>query len=101
CARFASAVAAAVAAGMDVINLSVGEPGIDPSRDLVVQAIAGAAKAGVVTTVAAGNEFDSVGRGSIGSPGSASAAITAAAASKSDLIAYFSSSGPTPIGLQF
>jgi len=99
--EIAAAVDAAVADGMDVINLSIGEPGIDPRRDLVVQAIAGAAKAGVVTTVAAGNEFDSVGRGSIGSPGTASAAITAAAASKSDLIAYFSSSGPTPVGLQF
>jgi subtilisin family serine protease len=99
--EIAAAIEAAVADGMDVINLSIGEAGIDLSRDVVVQAIAGAARAGVVATVAAGNEFDSVGRGSIGSPGTAPAAITVAAASKTDQIAYFSSSGPTPIGLQF
>jgi subtilisin family serine protease len=99
--EIAAAVESAVADGMDVINLSLGEAGIDPSRDVVAQAIAGAARAGVVVTVAAGNEFDSVGRGSIGSPGTAPAAITVAAASKSSLIAYFSSAGPTPVGLQF
>jgi len=99
--EIAAAIEAAVADGMDVINLSLGESGIDPSRDVVVQAIDGAARAGVVTTVAAGNEYDAAGRGTIGSPGTAPAAITAAAASKTDVIAFFSSSGPTPIGLQF
>jgi subtilisin family serine protease len=99
--EIAAAVEAAVADGMDVINLSLGEAGMVPSRDVVVQAIAGAAQAGVVTTVAAGNEFDSVGRGSIGSPGTAPAAITVAAASKADQIAFYSSSGPTPLGIQF
>jgi subtilisin family serine protease len=99
--EIAAAIEAAVADGMDVINLSLGEPGIDPARDVVVKAIAGAARAGVATTVAAGNEFDSVGRGSIGSPGTAPAAITVAAASRTGQIASFSSSGPTPIGLQF
>ena len=64
---------------MDVINLSLGEPEIEPSRDLVVAAINAAADAGVVPAIAAGNEFDDFGHGSISSPGSAAKAITAAA----------------------
>ena len=56
---------------MDVINLSLGEPEIEPSRDIVVKAIDGAAQAGVVPAIAAGNDFDGFGRGSVGSPGSA------------------------------
>ncbi len=64
---------------MDVINLSLGEPEIEPSRDLVVAAIDAAADAGVVPVIAAGNDFDEYGRGSVSSPGSAAKAITAAA----------------------
>jgi len=89
----------AVLDGMDVINLSLGEPEITPSRDIVVQAIDAAADAGVVPVVAAGNEFDVLGPGSINSPGSAPQAITAAAATKSGLIAEFSSGGPAPVSL--
>src|SRR5581483_2415572 len=85
--------------GMDVINLSLGEAEIEPSRDLVVAAINGAADAGVVPTIAAGNDFDDFGRGSISSPGSASKAITAAAVSKQLVVASFSSGGPSPISL--
>jgi subtilisin family serine protease len=99
--EIAAAIEAAVTDGMDVINLSISEPEIAPSRDVVVKAIAGAAQAGVVSAAAAGNSFDVYGRGSIESPASGSAAITAAAASKDDQIAYFSASGPTPISLQF
>src|SRR5262249_44357315 len=40
------------------------------------------------------------GRGSVSSPGNAPEAISAAAATKGDVIAPFSSSGPTPISLQ-
>ena len=47
-AEIAAAIEAAVADGMNVINLSLGEPEIEPSRDIVVQAIDAAAKAGVV-----------------------------------------------------
>jgi subtilisin family serine protease len=90
----------AVLDGMDVINLSLGEPEITPSRDVVVQAIDAAADAGVVPVIAAGNEFDAMGPGSIDSPGSAPKAITAAAASKSGLIADFSSGGPAPVSLR-
>jgi subtilisin family serine protease len=98
--EIAKGIEAAVADGMDVINLSLGEPEIEPSRDLVVKAINGAAAAGVVPAIAAGNDFDSFGRGSIGSPGTAQGAITSGAASKSRAIASFSSGGPTPISLQ-
>ena len=99
------AVDAAVKDGMDVINLSFGEPEIAPTRDIVVQALNGAAQAGVVPVVAAGNEYEDFGRGSISSPGTAPRAITAAAVTGGvqtqtpDIIASFSSSGPTPYSL--
>ncbi len=95
----------AVKDGMNVINLSLGEPEIEPSRDIVVKAIDAAADAGVVPVIAAGNDFGEAGRGSVGSPGTAPKAITVAASTEgdsgpADVIAGFSSSGPTPISLQ-
>ena len=98
--EIAAGIEAAVKDGMDVINLSLGEAEIEPSRDLVVAAIDAAADAGVVPVIAAGNDFDDFGRGSIDSPGSAAKAITAAAVTKQLQIASFSSSGPTPVSLQ-
>ena len=98
--EIAAAIEAAVQDGMDVINLSIGEPEISPSRDLVVRAIDGASRAGVVTTVSAGNDFDGLGRGSVSSPGSAETAITVAAATLGRELAGFSSAGPTPISLR-
>jgi subtilisin family serine protease len=98
--EIAKGIEAAVADGMDVINLSLGEPEVQPSRDIVVKAINGAAQAGVVPAIAAGNDFDGFGRGSVGSPGTAALAITSAAATKGKVIASFSSGGPTPISLQ-
>jgi subtilisin family serine protease len=98
--EIAAAIEAAVRDGMDVINLSLGEPEIEPSRDLVVAAVDAAADAGVVPTIAAGNDFDEFGKGSVSSPGSAPKAITAAAVSKQLVVAGFSSSGPTPISLE-
>jgi subtilisin family serine protease len=104
--EIAAAIEAAVRDGMDVINLSLGEPEIEPSRDIVVKAINAAADANVVSTIAAGNDFDTAGRGSVGSPANAQGAITVAAASGGhsdstpDTIAGFSSSGPTPLSLQ-
>jgi subtilisin family serine protease len=98
-AEIAAAVEAAVKDGMDVINLSLGEAEIEQSRDVLVQAINAAADAGVVPAIAAGNDFDSFGRGSIGSPGTAPKAITSAAVSRTKLVASFSSSGPTPVSL--
>ena len=98
-AEIAAAIEAAVADGMNVINLSLGEPEVEPSRDLVVQAIDAAAAAGVVPVVAAGNDFSEFGYGSISSPGSARGAITVAAVDTSNTIAGFSSAGPTPVSL--
>ena len=45
-AEIAAAIEAAVADGMDVINLSLGEPEVEPKRDIVVTAIEGAARRG-------------------------------------------------------
>ncbi len=99
-AEIAAAIEAAVSDGMNVINLSLGEPEIEPSRDLVVQAIDAAAAAGVVPVVAAGNDFTDFGYGSVSSPGSAPGAITVAAVDATDQIAGFSSAGPTPVSLE-
>jgi subtilisin family serine protease len=98
--EIAAAIEAAVRDGMDVINLSIGEPEVEPSRDLVVKALNGAANAGVVPVVAAGNEFEEFGGGSISSPGSTPKAITVAASTDTREITTFSSAGPTPISLQ-
>ncbi len=98
--EIAAAIEAAVNDGMNVINLSLGEPEVEPSRDLVVKALEGAAAAGVVPVVAAGNDFEDFGRGSVGSPGSSPSAITVAASTKTGVIASFSSSGPTPVSVQ-
>jgi subtilisin family serine protease len=99
-AEIAAAIEAAVSDGMNVINLSLGEPEVNPARDLVVSAINAAAAAGVVPVVAAGNDFDQFGYGSIDSPGSASGAITVAASTVTKQITDFSSAGPTPVSLQ-
>jgi subtilisin family serine protease len=99
-AEIAAAIDAAVSDGMNVINLSLGEPEVEPSRDIVAQAIDGAAAAGVVPVVAAGNDFSDFGYGSIDSPGSAPGAITVAAVDSLDRIADFSSAGPTPVSLE-
>jgi subtilisin family serine protease len=103
--EIAAGIEAAVKDGMDVINLSLGEPEIEPSRDLVVQAINAAADAGVVPALAAGNDFDEYGNGSVGSPGTAAKAITAGSVASGrstpvDTISSFSSGGPTPVSLQ-
>jgi subtilisin family serine protease len=98
--EIAAAIEAAVNDGMNVINLSLGEPEVEPSRDLVVKALEGAAAAGVIPVVAAGNDFEDFGRGSVGSPGNAPSAITVAASTKAGVIASFSSSGPTPVSAQ-
>jgi subtilisin family serine protease len=103
--EIAAGIEQAVKDGMDVINLSLGEPEVEPSRDIVVKALDDAADAGVVPVVAAGNDFQDSGRGSVGSPATAPQAISVAASSggstgPADEIASFSSGGPTPISLQ-
>ena len=103
-AEIVAAIEAAVADGMDVINLSLGEPEVEPTRDLVALALDGAAAAGVVPVVAAGNDFDEFGRGSLASPGTSDRAITVAAVTEpngsTSSLASFSSSGPTPLSLR-
>ncbi|HEY4397768.1 MAG TPA: S8 family serine peptidase, partial [Acidimicrobiia bacterium] len=105
--EIAKAIDQAVADGMNVINLSIGEPEVEPRRDIVVRALDNAAAAGVVPVVAAGNDYDIAGLGSIGSPGNAPAAISVAASTmgngdgtRPDHIADFSSAGPTPVSLE-
>ena len=99
-AQIAAAIESAVSDGMNVINLSIGEPEISPQRDFVVHAIDAAAQAGVVPVIAADNQFDQYGYGSISSPANAPDAITVAATTVTDTIADFSSGGPTPVSLQ-
>ncbi|MFL5946072.1 MAG: S8 family serine peptidase [Gaiellaceae bacterium] len=104
--ELAAAVEAAVSDGMDVVNLSLGETDIEPTRDLLARALNAAADAGVVSTTAAGNSGE-LGAGSIDSPGSAAKTIAAAASTgghdsiEEDTIADFSSSGPAPYSLTF
>ena len=86
-AEIARAIDSAVGDGMDVLNLSLGEPEVGPGDDLVEQAISGAARAGVTTVVAAGNEGDEGGFGTISSPGSAADAITVAAVTNDRIFA--------------
>jgi minor extracellular serine protease Vpr len=98
--EIAAAIEAAVRDGMDVINLSLGQPEVEPSRDIVARALDGAADAGVVPVVAAGNDFYEYGRGSVSSPATSAKAITVGAvevARSAPTIADFSSSGPTPL----
>ncbi|HET6684629.1 MAG TPA: S8 family serine peptidase [Gaiella sp.] len=97
-----AAIEAAVQDGMDVINLSIGEPEIAPQHDVVALALDAAAAAGVVPVVAAGNDFNEFGAGSLASPGTSERAITVGATTSgaSPAMASFSSSGPTPISLR-
>jgi subtilisin family serine protease len=97
-----AAIEAAVRDGMDVINLSLGQPEIEPTRDIVARALDGAADAGVVPVVAAGNDFGEYGRGSVSSPATSAKAITVGAVALTrtvSTIADFSSSGPSPLSL--
>jgi subtilisin family serine protease len=105
--EIAKAIDQAVADGMNVLNLSIGEPEVEPRRDVVVRALDNAAAAGVVSVVATGNDYDIAGLGSIGSPANTPAAIAVAASTmgngdgtRPDHIADFSSAGPTPVSIQ-
>jgi subtilase family protein len=105
--ELAAAIEAAVNDGMNVINMSLGEPEVDPRRDPVVQALNAAADAGVVSAIAAGNYHDDFGNGTIDSPAAAEKAIAVAASTGGhssaapDRIASWSGGGPTPYSLQF
>lgn len=76
--------------GADIVNLSLGgqdTPDIDPLEAEVNKL---SAEKGILFAIAAGNE----GPESIGSPGSADAALTVGAVDDNDKLADFSSTGP-------
>ncbi|GAA2446861.1 S8 family serine peptidase [Streptomyces glaucus] len=83
----------AAAQGADVVNLSLGggdTPAVDP---LEAQVNKLSAEKGILFAIAAGNEGD-VGEQTVGSPGSAAAALTVGAVDDRDGLADFSSRGP-------
>ncbi|MGH3009281.1 MAG: S8 family serine peptidase [Gaiellaceae bacterium] len=82
-----SAFEAAVSDGMDVINFSGGGPQTEPANDAMIPAVENVAQAGVVVAIAAGNDRDQYGDGSVGSPGTAPGAITVAATSNTHVFA--------------
>ncbi|NEC84774.1 S8 family serine peptidase [Streptomyces sp. SID12501] len=86
----------AVAQGAKVINLSLGgpdSPGDDPLEQAVDEL---SASSGALFVIAAGNEGPAAG--TVGSPGSAAAALTVGAVDRTDAMAEFSSRGPTADG---
>jgi subtilisin family serine protease len=98
-----AAIEAAVADGMDVVNFSGGEPEIEPTRDIVARALDAAAAAGVVPVVAAGNDYNDLGAGSVSSPANSARAISVGAVEIGGGLrthADFSSVGPTTISLR-
>ncbi|WP_344417059.1 S8 family serine peptidase [Amycolatopsis minnesotensis] len=79
--------------GAKVINLSIGgddAEGIDPLEEAVNRLTR---DKGVLFVIAAGNEGEK-GAGTVGSPGSADAALTVGAVDRADALAPFSSKGP-------
>ncbi|MFG2650172.1 S8 family serine peptidase [Streptomyces sp. NPDC048436] len=77
--------------GADIVNLSLGggdAPGIDPLEAEVNKL---SADKGILFAIAAGNDG---APGSVGSPGSADAALTVGAVDDNDKLAEFSSQGP-------
>jgi minor extracellular serine protease Vpr len=82
-----AAFESAVRDGMDVINFSGGGPETDPANDALVTAMQNVADAGVVPVIAAGNDRDQYGDGSVDSPGTAPGAITVAAATNTHVFA--------------
>ena len=78
-----AAFEAAVSDGMNVINFSGGGPQTDPANDPMIETIRNVVAAGVTPVIAAGNDRDDFGAGTVGSPGVAPDAITVAAVSNS------------------
>ncbi|NOU92332.1 S8 family serine peptidase [Paenibacillus sp. LMG 31456] len=91
--------------GIRVLNLSLGKPALEPCKnDPLCQAIEKAVKAGIVVTVAAGNNGPA--KGSVTSPGTSPSAITVGAVDdrrtvrqSDDRVAAFSGRGPAKGGL--
>jgi len=96
------------ALGIDVINLSLGHPILEPAKtDPLVRAVEAASDGGIVVVVAAGNVGQSPKTGHVGyagvlSPGNADSAITVGAIDtknsithRDDKVPDYSSRGPT------
>ncbi len=79
---------------VDIISMSLG--GFGNPDDPMSAAVDSASDIGVLSVIAAGNSGPSYY--TVSSPGTARSAVTIAAADKSDLIASFSSRGPTSLG---
>jgi subtilisin family serine protease len=82
-----AAFESAVADGMNVINFSGGGPEVEPAQDAMIETVRNTALAGVVPVIAAGNDRDDYGLGTVGSPGTAPDAITVAAVSNAHVFA--------------
>lgn len=82
-----AAFEAAVADGMEVINFSGGSGESNPATDALIEAVRNVAAAGVVPVISAGNDRDDFGLGTVGSPGTATDAITVAAVSNAHVFA--------------
>ena len=85
--EIAEAFEQAVADGMQVINFSGGGPEAEPLNDVLIAVVDNTAAAGVVPVIAAGNDHDEFGFGSVGSPGTAPGAISVAAVSNAQVFA--------------
>ena len=97
-----AAFEAAVQDGMDVINFSGGGPESDPPSDALNEVVTNVAKGGVVPVIAAGNDRDLFGFGSVGSPGTAPDAISVAAVENTHVFSFAltvlsPAAGPQPI----
>jgi hypothetical protein len=85
--EIAAAFESAVRDGMDIINFSGGGAETDPANDAMIEVIQNVVAAGVVPVISAGNDRDTFGLGTVGSPGSAPAAIAVAAVSNTHVFA--------------
>jgi minor extracellular serine protease Vpr len=83
--EIAAAFEQTVIDGMQVDNFSGGGPESEPLNDIMIPVIDNVAAAGVVPVIAAGNDRDDFGFGTIGSPGTAPSAIAVAAVSNSQV----------------
>jgi minor extracellular serine protease Vpr len=93
-----AAFESAVADGMNVINFSGGGPQTDPVNDAMVETMTNVVAAGVVPVIAAGNDRDDFGLGTVGSPGTAPDAISVAAVSNNHVFGRILQVSAPPVG---